>query len=603
MSYKPTRTKRWEMTKTLVEVALGREKADLTIKNVNLINVYTGEIQEKVDIAIKDDRIALVGEAEHATGYGTQILDAQGLYAAPGFIDGHIHIESSMLTPTEFARAVVPRGTTAVFADPHEVANVLGLEGVRLMVQESRNLPLKVYLCVPSCVPASAPDLETAGAKLTLDDIREALGWSETVALGEMMNYPGVLEGDPEVHAKLQEALKAGKVVEGHSPSLLDAELCAYRAAGPSSCHEETTSLEAVQRLRLGMYAMIREGSGWRDLHEAIKAITVQKLNPRRAVLVSDDRSPKDLLHQGHMDHIIRRAIEEGVDPVTAIQMATLNPAEHFKLDGEIGGIAPGLKADITILENLEKVKVKMVVTDGMLVAKDGILLVRPEKPTYPELARNTVRLKRPVAPEDLKIRAPIEKGMIKARIIGVEDGKATTKHIVDTVYVENGEIKVDTARDVAKVAVVERHKATGNICVGLVRGFNLKAGAIASTVAHDSHNIIAVGADEKDMAHAVNKLSEIGGGIIAVHEEKTIALIELPIAGLMSDQPVEVVAEKEENLEEAWRKLGCKMKAPTMILSLLALPVIPELRITDKGIIDVKNQTKVDVIYAEQKG
>jgi len=589
MSYKPVRTERWMVTKLLVDTALGREKADFVIRNVTHVNVYTGELLEGVDIAIKGDRIALVGNAEHTIGNITQVLDARGLYAAPGFLDGHVHIESSMLTVTQFARVVVPRGTTGVFADPHEIANVLGLEGIRLMMDEARNLPLKVYICIPSCVPASTPELETAGAAVTAEEVEEALGWEGVVALGEVMNYPGVLLGDEEVHRKIQATLRAGKPVEGHSPGILNAELAAYTAAGPSSCHEETRSVEAVQRLRMGMYAMMREGSGWRDLHEVVKAVTVEGLNPRRAILVSDDRHPEDLIREGHMDYIIRRAIEEGVDPVTAIQMATLNTAEHYRLDHEIGGIAPGRKADVVLFEDLRRIRVRMVVSDGMLVAKDGVLMVRPAQPTYPERVRKSVRLKRPATPEDFTIKAPVEEGTVKAHVIGVEEGKAVTKHLIVDVKAEGGVVDADVDRDVIKVAVLERHKRTGNMGLGLVRGFGIRCGAVASTVAHDSHNLIVMGVDSRDMAYAVNRLAEVGGGMIAVKSGETLALLELPIAGLMSEENAEAVSQKVEKLQQAWRKLGCTMKSPFMNLSLLALPVIPEIRITDKGIVDVK--------------
>ena len=566
MAYRPTRTELHEVFPELVDVALGRAKADMVVKGASLVNVFTGEIQENVDIAIKKDRIALVGDADHTVGLRTQVLNARGLYAAPGFIDAHVHVESSMVVFSEFARAVVPRGTTSIFADPHEIANVLGFEGVKLVWEESRELPLKVFICVPSCVPASTPEFETSGAELTANDIQEILEWPNVVALGEMMNYPGVLNKDEKVLAKIKVALKAGKVVEGHSDGIMGKELNAYIASGICSCHEATRPEEVAERLRLGMYAMIREGSAWKDLKECIRAVTELGLSPRRAVLVTDDRHPGDLLSEGHMDHVVRRAIEEGVDPITAIQMATLNPAEHFGLDHYIGCIAPGRAADILLLSDLEKVEVRTVISDGAVVAQNGVMMVRPFKRPYPSQAKNTVRTKF-LGPEDFEIKLPFEDVSVEAHVIGVEEGKATTKHL--------GE----------KVVVVERHKRTGNIGRGLVKGFGLKAGAVASTVAHDSHNLIVLGLDTLDMSLAANAVREAGGGIAIFKDKERLAMLELPVAGLMSEEPIEEVAAKVKALEEAWRKLGCEMRSPFMTLSLLALPVLPELRITDKGL------------------
>ena len=588
MSYKPVRTELWEILRELIDVALGRLKADLIVENATLVNVFTGELQEGVDIAIFKDRIALVGDAEHAKGLRTNVVRADGLFAVPGFIDAHVHVESSMVTFSEFARAVVPRGTTSIFADPHEIANVLGLKGLKMVWEESRNLPLKVFLCVPSCVPASSPEFETAGAKIGPEDVEEALSWPGVVALGEMMNYPGVLAKDEEVLAKLMATLKAGKPVEGHSDGIMGAELNAYVAAGISSCHEATTPEQVAERLRLGMWAMIREGSAWRDLRACIKAITELRLDARRAVLVTDDRHPQDLLREGHMDFVIRRAIEEGVDPVTAIRMVTLNPAEHYGLDHYIGCIAPGRAADIVLLSDLEVVEVHTVISDGTVVARGGFMMVRPEKKPYPDPAKRTVKLHKRLEPGDFEIRAPgVGEGRVKAHIIGVEEMSAITKHLVEDVVVSGQEVRPDPERDIALVAVVERHRCSGNIGRGLVKGFGLKEGAASSTVAHDSHNLLVVGVDTRDMALAANSVVEVGGGMAVVRGGEVLARLELPVAGLMSEEPIEIVAEKVEALEKAWRELGCTMRAPFMTLSLLALPVLPELRITDKGLVD----------------
>ncbi len=578
------------MLPELIDVALGRLKADLVIKGATLVNVFTGELQEGVDIAVRKDRIALVGKADHAIGAGTNVVKADGLYAAPGFIDAHVHVESSMVVFSEFARAVVPRGTTSIFADPHEIANVLGLDGLKMVWEESRELPLKVFICVPSCVPASTPEFETAGAELGPEEVAEALSWPGVAALGEMMNYPGVLAKNDGVLAKIRVALETGKPVEGHSDGLMGAELNAYAAAGISSCHEATKPEEVAERLRLGMYAMIREGSAWKDLAACVKAITELGLDARRAVLVTDDRHPSDLLREGHMDYVIRRAVEEGVDPVEAIRMATLNPAEHFGLDHYIGAVAPGRAADVALLSDLETVEVHTVVADGAVVARGGVMMVKPVKRPYPAKAKATVRLHKPrLEPDDFRLHVPgaPAEGEAKAHVIGAEEGKVTTRHLVEHVSISGGEVLPDPERDLALVVVVERHKGTGNIGRGLVKGFGLKAGAVASTVAHDSHNLIVMGINPADMAVAANAVAEAGGGMAAAREGRVLALVELPVAGLMSEEPIEVVAEKVERLERAWRELGCRMEAPFMTFSLLALPVLPELRITDKGLVD----------------
>ncbi len=600
MSYRPVRTELWQVFPELIDVALGRLKADLVVRNAVLVNVFTGELQEGVDIAVRKDRIALVGKADHAIGAATNVIRADGLYAAPGFIDAHVHVESSMVVFSEFARAVVPRGTTSIFADPHEIANVLGLEGLRMVWEESRELPLKVFLCVPSCVPASRPEFETAGAELGPEEVREALSWPGVVALGEVMNYPGVLSKDEELLEKIRAALRAGKAVEGHSDNIVGAELCAYASAGISSCHEATGPAEVAERLRMGMYAMIREGSAWKDLAACIKAITDMGLDHRRAVLVTDDRHPEDLLEEGHMDFVVRRAVEEGLDPVRAIQMATINPAEHYGLDHYIGAIAPGRAADIVLLSDLEKVEVDTVISDGFLVARKGVLMVRPVKKPYPEKAKRTVRLKRPPEPRDFEIRVEIPEGRARAHVIGVEEGKATTRHLIETVEVVDGTVRPDPERDIALLAVLERHKMTGNMGRGLVKGFGLRSGAAASTVAHDSHNLIVVGVSTEDMTLAARAVAGCGGGMAVADRGRILALLELPVAGLMSEEPIEVVAGKVRELAKAWRELGCEMESPFMTLSLLALPVIPELRLTDKGLVDTVEFRLIKSILVE---
>jgi len=589
------RTKLEEVTKLLVSTALGREKADLVVRGGNLVNVNSGELLENMDVAVKKDRIALIGRADHTIGNKTTVIDATDKYLAPGFLDGHVHIESSMVTATQFAKAVLPHGTTAVFIDPHEIANVFGLKGVKLMLDEARNLPLKVFVCIPSCVPA-APNFETSGAEINPADVEEAIKWEEVVGLGEVMNYPGVLHSDEKMHEEIRIALHADKVVEGHSNGLLNTELAAYAAAGITSCHESTRKIDGVQRLRLGLYTMMREGSAWRDVAEVIKCVTEQKLGTRHAILVTDDRHPETLMTQGHVDDVVRRAIEEGVDPITAVQMATLNTAEHFKVSRDIGSIAPSKCADILILDSLSKVSIDMVIADGVVVAKQRRMLVDLAPPKYPDFVKRSIHLKRQLTAEDFVVKAPIEEGKVKVHVIGVVEAKVFTKHLQEELPVKKGKVQLSVGKAIVKVAVVERHKLTGNIGLGFVSGFGFKEGAVASSVAHDSHNLLVVGMNDCDMAVAVNKLAEVGGGMTAVKNGETIGMVELPIAGLMSDEPVEKVSEQVEKLYKAWVALGCTMASPFMTMSLLALPVLPELRITDKGLVDTQKFQLLDL-------
>lgn len=593
------RSKLWEVTKELVATALGKMKADLVIKNGTLVNVYTGELVEKINVAVKGDRIAHIGnKIDNVIGDNTEVIDAKGNYLVPGFLDGHVHIESSMLLPSEFAKAVLPHGTTAVFADPHEIANVLGLKGIKLMLEDSKGLPLKVYIAVPSCVPASFPEFETAGAAIGPQDVEEVLQWENVVALAEMMNYPGVLMGDDKVHGEIQVTLKHGKVVEGHyADPELDEKLSAYIAAGITSCHESTRRIDALERARRGIWAMIREGSAWHDLEEVIKAVTERRIDTRKIILVTDDRHPEDILVEGHIDHVVRRAIQEGVDPITAIQMVTVNTAEHYKVDLDVGGIAPAKFADILIVEDLAKVEISMVIADGKVVAKDGKLAVDIKRKEMPEWATKTMNVKRKLTSEDFVIKAPIKEGTVKAHVVQVIEAKVTTKHLIEEIPVVNYELKPKVEDDIAKAAVIERHHASGDMGIGLVKGFGFKEGAIASTVAHDSHNLLVAGVNEEDMAFAANKLIDAGGGMIVVRNQEILGLVELPVAGLMSTEDAETVSEKVRKLAEGWRQIGRKMVSPFMTMALLSLSVLPELRITDQGIIDTLKFQKISLI------
>ena len=580
------RTRLHDVTRLLVNTAMGRSKADLVIRNGSLVSTNSGEIIENQGIAIKNDRIALVGNVENTIGSDTQVIDAHRKWVAPGFIDGHVHVESAMVTGTEFARAVIPHGTTTVFIDPHEMANVLGMDGVRFFINEARGLPLKMLVTFPSCVPA-APGFETAGASFGPKEIEEAMSWKEVVALGEMMNYPGVLAADPEVHGEIAATLKTGRVVEGHAVDLLDRDLGAYAAAGITSCHESTEEIQAIQKLRNGMYAMLREGSGARNIENTITSVTRKKLDSRHVCLVTDDREPSDLLNEGHIDHVIRRAIQEGVDPIEAIQMATLNVAEHYECARELGNIAPGRFADIVILDKLETASVNTVIADGKVVSQKGKLTANLPTPTYPEAVMQSMHLKRPPTLEDLTVRTKTKNDSVRVRAIGVMPTNVLTRNLESEVPVKDGKALANPREDVAKIAVFERHRRSGNVAVGFVKGLGLKEGAVASTVGHDSHNLVAAGMDEASMIQAANLLAQNGGGMVAVRDQKPLSLLPLPIAGLMSDKSVEAVAKQMEELKEAWSKLGSNLPSPTMTLAFTTLPVIPELRITDKGLLD----------------
>ncbi len=579
----------WDVLGSLIDVALGREKADLVIKGGILVDVYSGEILEDIDVAIKGDRIAYVGDdAEHTIGKDTLVMKARGRYLAPGLIDAHVHVESSMLTLTEFSKAVIPRGTTSIFADPHEICNVLGEYGFKLMIEEASKVPLRVYLQVPSCVPAASLEFETPGAVMDSDIVCRLMKEYDVLALGEMMNYPGVISKDQEVMNKITCSLKLGRVVTGHAPLLRDKELSAYIAAGVSSCHESTMQEEALEKLRLGMYVMVREGSAWKDVKEVIKIITERKVDSRHVLLATDDRHPEDILREGHMDFVVKRAIEEGVEPVKAIQMATLNTAQYYNVERDIGGIAPGRYADIIVLRDLPRMSVEAVVLGGEIAAKEGRLLARIGDFRYPSDVRKTIRLIREIVPSDLKILSRRKEGSVKAHVIKIIEGKTITVHEICELSVVDHVVQPDLDNDIVLASVIERHKGTNRVGKGFVKGLGLKIGAFASSVAHDSHNIVVVGANWNDMAYAVNELRKSGGGMVAVMNGSVGAIVSLPIAGLITDRPIEEVADDIRKLRDVLMDMGCTIKSPFMTISLLALTVIPEIRLSDKGVVDV---------------
>ena len=572
---KQTKHKKAEKMKNIekiIRVSKGKDLADIVIKNAKLVNVLSEEIYE-TDIAIIDDKIAGISK-----GYkGREEIDVKGAYVTPSFIDGHVHLESSMLMPSEFAKLVLPSGTTTVIADPHEISNVMGLQGISFMREATKNLPLDVYMMLPSCVPAT--DLETSGVDLNSYDLALLIDAPWVLGIAEMMNFPGVINCDKNVLSKIKLGIDKNKRVDGHAPHLCGKDLDAYIASGVASDHECTTPEEAVEKLRLGMYLMIREATGARDLEPLIPVL--KKYNTRKCMFVTDDRHPK---HLGkHISRMVKKAVRLGVEPVKAIQMASINTAEYFKLQNT-GAIAPGYKADIAVFDDLENFEPKMVFKNGKLVAKDGKMTIDMTELKPPAL-RGSVNIKY-LYKEDLQIKIPDKKENIK--VINVIPQQLITKLSVEPAKIKNGMAISDTDNDILKIAVIERHKATGNIGLGFVKGFGLKSGAIASTVAHDSHNMIVIGTNDDDMYYAAVELVKSQGGKIIVENGKTLSHLKLPIAGLMSDKPAEEVMENISELEKASAKIGCKIADPFMSMAFLSLSVIPEIKITDKGLIDV---------------
>ena len=555
--------------KELISVARGEIPADLLLKNARIVNTFIGEI-EQADVAIYGDRIAGVGDY----GEAKEIIDLQGRFLAPGLINGHTHIESSMLHPARYAQAVVPRGTLAVVTDLHEIANVCGPEGIKFVTDLARKLPLDMLFMAPSCVPAT--HLETSGAQINSKEVKKILAHPNIIGLGEMMNFPGVVSGDEEILKKI--SASKGKVIDGHAPGLAGKELNAYLSAGILSDHESTTLEEGKEKLRRGMYLMIREGSSEKNMDALLPLVTDNTY--KRCFFVVDDLSCFDLLREGDIDAVVRKAIDRGLEPIRAIQMATINAAEYFRLHDR-GGIGPGYIANLITITDLAKLEIDMVFYQGKLVARQGKPLF-PLPPVTLEL-RDTVRIKPPMG-KSLQIAAADE----TYPVIEIIPGQIVTKKAVEKMKVVDGAVMPDVERDILKLVVVERHKASGNIGLGLVKGFGLKKGALASSVAHDSHNIIAVGANDLDILKAIEEINRLQGGLVVCANLEILASLPLPIAGLLSPEPLDVVVSQYEQVEKAAASLGNLPPAPFAILSFLALPVIPELRLTDLGLVDV---------------
>jgi adenine deaminase len=583
----------------LVAVAAGRAPADTVIRNGAWVNVHSREVIPHTDIAIKAGRFAYCGpDADHCIGPETQVIDAGGRHMIPGLCDGHMHIESGMLTVTEFARAVIPHGTTSMFVDPHEVANVLGLRGVRLMHDEAMTQPINVYVQMPSCAP-SAPGLETTGFEISPEDVAEAMAWPNIIGLGEMMNFPGVVNGDPKMLAEIAATQAAGKTVGGHyaSPDL-GPSFSAYVAGGPADDHEGTREEDAMARVRQGMRAMLRLGSAWYDVESQITAITEKGLDPRSFILCTDDCHSGTLVNDGHMNRVVRHAIACGCDPLVALQMATINTATHFGLEREIGSITPGRRADMILTSDLRTLPIETVIARGQIVAQDGEILCDRPRFAWPDDSRNTVNMKGDLSAEAFDIAAPEGRNTVRARVIGMVENQAPTQALEADLPVLDGLVGMDRANDVCQIALVERHRATGGVVNAFVSGFGYDTDcAVASTVAHDSHHVIVIGTNKRDMALAANRLRAVGGGIVVIKEGKETALVELPIAGLMSDAPARDVAAAADQMVAAMAECGCTLNNAYMQHSLLALVVIPELRISDLGLVDVTKFERTDLI------
>ncbi|HNW59490.1 MAG TPA: adenine deaminase [bacterium] len=566
------------MLKDLILAARKQITCTLVLRNARVVNVYAGEIME-TDVAVYRDTIVALGQGYH----GEEEVDLKGAYLAPGFIDGHVHIESSMVEVPQFGRAVVPLGTTSVVADPHEIANVLGYEGIRYMMDASKYNPLNVFFMLSSCVPASP--LESAGSELRAFDLFPFLSERWVLGLGEMMNYPGVLNAEPDVLDKIH--IVTEKRIDGHAPGLSGPDLAAYIAAGVESDHECTTVAEAREKLALGMHIMIREGSGTKNLHDLLPLVTPE--NERRCFFCTDDRHPDDILREGHINYIVKSAIKAGLDPITAVRMATLNTAEYFGLR-KLGAIGPGKRADMVIFDNFDSFQIHKVYKNGVLVAKDGVPVY--ELPVRrPAMLRSSVNIK---WLEGGEFSIPVQG--TRCRVIEVIPDQIVTRMFEAEPATQDGQVVSDPGRDLLRIYVVERHRASGNIGKGLVKGFGLKKGAIASSIGHDSHNIIVIGVSDRDIMKAVTTINKMGGGIAIVEDGAVVESLELPIAGLMSDKPIEFVSSRTRDLITACRKLGITLDDPLMTLSFMALPVIPRLKLTDRGLVDVEKFAHVDL-------
>ena len=559
----------------LLSVARGDAPADLLLANCKLINVFSAEIETSADIAICGDTIAGVGRGYQAR----ETADLNGSYVAPGLIDAHVHIESSLCVPANFATAVVPRGVTTVVTDPHEIANVAGLDGVRFMADSSRGIPLNVIIMAPSCVPAT--HMGTSGATLEAVDLVKLRDEGIVHGLAEVMNFPGVILGSEPMLAKLRAF--EGRPLDGHCPAVMGKALNAYVAAGIGSDHEGVAVAEAAEKLARGMYILIREATNARNLHALLPLIT--PANSRRICFCTDDRQPADLLRVGSIDHMIREAIAFGIDPITAIRMATLNPAEWFGLRN-VGAIAPGRRADLFVFDQLHSPEARLVLQSGRLVAEGGQML--PSIAVKPVAAPETLTSSCHIAWDRVSFKVESANSVRRIRVIGSVEDQLVTDELALDAHASNGQLFADMSSDILKMAVIERHRGSGNVGLGFIHGIGLKRGAIAGTVAHDHHNLVTIGCDDASMMTAAKAVAAMGGGLVAAEGDRALASLALPVAGLMSDRPIDEVRAAYEQLLAACRDLGSPLHDPFMAMSFMALEVIPKLKLTDQGLVDV---------------
>ncbi len=587
--------------RALINCAMGRLPADIVIRDGTWACVQSGEFVPHTDVAILRHRIAYVGEdASHTIGKHTRIIEANGRYLIPGLLDAHAHVESGMLTVSGFVRAVIPHGTTGMFIDPHEIANVFGLRGVRLMVDEAQQQPIHVFVQMPSCVP-SAPGLETPGETIGPNEVAEAMTWPGIIGLGEMMNFPGVASGDNKVLAEIEVARQANKTIGGHYASMdLGYPFHGYVAGGVQDDHEGTRLEDSIQRIRQGIHVFLRYGSAWKDVAAQAPAITRNGLNSSHFSLCTDDSHCETLVNEGHMDRVVRHAIEQGIPAMTVLQMATINTAEYFNVSCDIGIIAPSRFADVLIVKDLNKFMPDLVMSKGQVLAEEGKFTIEFAPMNYPDWVLHSMHIPRLLIPSDFSLKVPggIKPKKVTANVIGIIENQAPTRHLRIHVEVQDGEVEPDIKNDLAMVALIERHHNTGAIQLGLVQGFGFTAScAVASTVAHDCHHLIVVGTGKSDMAIAANALVEMGGGQVVVKDGKIIGKADLQIAGLMSNEPAAIIAKKVATVLDGFSVCGCKLNNPNMQLSLLALVVIPELRISNLGLVDVEQFDFIPVL------
>ncbi|MEO3993554.1 MAG: adenine deaminase [Desulfurococcaceae archaeon TW002] len=582
----------------IILAARGELKSDIIVKNANLVDVVLGDIREKINIAVWRNYVVRVGyfDIDKYSGPDTLIIDASSSEViTPGFIDPHVHIESSLLRVTEFSKLALMNGTTTVAADPHEIANVLGIEGIKAFIEESKYTPLRLFFYAPSCVPPVKSGL-TKGFEVTLNEVRELLNYKEVIGLGEVMDFLSIINGDEELLEKISLTLSLGKVVDGHAPQLPEDMLVPYAAVGIRGDHESVFMDEALSKLRSGMRILIREGSAWRDLEELSKILTYMKINTRYLSFSSDDLEVVDLVESGHMNRILRKAVSLGIDPITAVQMATINAAEYLGIN-ELGSLTPGKLADIVILKNFRSFQVQAVIVNGELVVSNGRYLGTTRNYEYPKHFYETIKTGKIFMPEDFKIKIPKKHGHVRYLTIRAILGKAITKAEVDEFPIIDGYLTLPPQTDHSYVAVIDRHHSTGRLGLGIIKGLGILRGAIAQTIAHDVHNIIVIGKSHEEMSLAVKELTRVGGGIVSVLNDRVLGLVELPIAGLISDKSFEEIYTSVKNFMKACEYLGVNFHAAFMTISLLSLPVIPEVRITEHGVFDVMRGTLVNPI------